>query len=169
VAHAEAQHEAYLACGPRGVDPALALSVFGAVASTNLAMQLGAHGLNVANAKSCASGAVAIGEAFRLIRVGGADLVVAGGADAPLTFGSFSLIRALSERNDQLALASRPFDRAETGALAALFAERARPRADEPLMLATRGAHGHALGATPAMETALLALSLFHGRAPPAP
>ncbi len=118
VAHAEAQHEAYLTCGTRGVDPALALSVFGAAPSTNLAMELGLHGPNVANANSCASGAVAIGEAFRLIRAGGADLVLAGGAEAPLaplSFGSFAMIRALSTRNDEPALASRPFDRDRDG------------------------------------------------------
>ncbi|MPZ15334.1 MAG: beta-ketoacyl-ACP synthase II [Chloroflexi bacterium] len=251
IAFAEAQHQAYLDRGARAVDPSLALSVFGGAASTNLAMELGLHGPNVANANSCASGAIAIGEAFRLIRSGGAELMLAGGAEAPLaplTFGAFAVIRALSERNDDPPAASRPFDRDRDGfvmaegaallileewghahrrgarvyaeivgygttndayhmtaprpdaaqarrcmelaladarisaeeigmvsahASATVLGDRAEARALQslfgrtPLVFATKGAHGHALGATPAMETALLALALRHGFAPP--
>ena len=66
--------------------------MFGGAASTNLAMELGIFGPNLANSNSCASGAVAIGEAFHLIRAGGADLMLAGGAEAPLAPLTFGLI-----------------------------------------------------------------------------
>ena len=67
---------------------------------------------------SCASGTIAIGEAFRLIRDGYADVMIAGGAEAPLAplcFGAFSIIRAMSTRNDDPGEASRPFDKDRDG------------------------------------------------------
>ena len=67
---------------------------------------------------SCASGTIAIGDAFRQIRDGYADVMIAGGAEAPLAplcFGAFSLIRAMSTRNDDPACASRPFDQDRDG------------------------------------------------------
>ena len=71
VAYAEEQHTAFLARGTRAVSPTLALAVFGGASATNVAIDLGWRGPNLTNANSCASGAVAIGEAFRLIRAGG--------------------------------------------------------------------------------------------------
>ncbi|HMA33195.1 MAG TPA: beta-ketoacyl-[acyl-carrier-protein] synthase family protein [Chloroflexia bacterium] len=115
---AEEQHARFVAAGIRAVDPILALSVFGAAASANVAMILGLHGPNMTNANSCASGALAIGQACELIRQGGAPLMLAGGAEAPLaplTFGSFALINALSSYNDTPETASRPFDRTRNG------------------------------------------------------
>jgi len=67
---------------------------------------------------SCASGTMAIGEAFRQIRHGYADVMLAGGAEAPLAplcFGAFALIRAMSTRNDDPERASRPFDKDRDG------------------------------------------------------
>ena len=67
---------------------------------------------------SCASGTIAIGDAFRQIRDGYADVMLAGGAEAPLAplcFGAFALIRAMSTRNDDPATASRPFDKGRDG------------------------------------------------------
>src|SRR5687767_2079100 len=75
-------------------------------------------GPNSTNAMSCASGTIAVGEAFRQIRDGYADVMVAGGAEAPLyplCFGAFALIRAMSTRNDDPGTASRPFDRGRDG------------------------------------------------------
>jgi len=75
-------------------------------------------GAAVANANSCASGVIAIGEAARLIRDGRAEAMLAGGIEAPLaplTFGSFALIHVLSGRNDDPAAASRPFDAGRDG------------------------------------------------------
>jgi 3-oxoacyl-[acyl-carrier-protein] synthase II len=118
VPHAETEHAHYLAGGLRAVESGLALTVFAGAASTNLAIEYGLTGLNVTNGMSCASGAIAIGEAFRAIRRGEADLVLAGGAEAPLaplTFGAFAIIRTMSTRNDDPATASRPFDRDRDG------------------------------------------------------
>jgi len=113
VSHAEQAHTQYLEGGLRAVDPGLALTVFAGASSTNLAIAFGITGPNITNGMSCASGAIAIGEAFRAIRRGEADLILAGGSEAPLaplTFGAFAIIRAMSSRNDDPATASRPFD-----------------------------------------------------------
>ncbi len=115
---AEAQLHAFLTAGVRAVDPMLALCVFGGAASCNIAIELGVSGPNSTNAMSCASGTIAIGEAFRLIRDGYADVMVSGGAEAPLAplcFGAFSIIRAMSTRNDDPGSASRPFDKDRDG------------------------------------------------------
>ncbi len=104
--------------GIRAVDATLALAVFGGASSCNIAIEFGIHGPNSTNAMSCASGAIAIGEAFRAIRDNYADIVLAGGAEAPLAplcYGAFALIRAMSTRNDDPIAASRPFDRDRDG------------------------------------------------------
>src|SRR3989475_6533882 len=67
---------------------------------------------------SCASGTIAVGEAFHVVRDGRADVMLAGGAEAPLaplTFAAFSNIRAMSTRNDDPGTASRPFDAGRDG------------------------------------------------------
>lgn len=113
VAYAEEQAARFQQGGLRDVDATLALAVFGGSASCNMAIEFGISGPNCTNAMSCASGAMAIGEAVRQIRDGYADVMLAGGAEAPLAtlcFGAFALIRAMSTRNDDPAHASRPFD-----------------------------------------------------------
>ena len=118
VAFGEEQHAGFVARGVRGVAPTLALAVFGGAGASNVALDLGLTGPTVGNANSCASGAVAIGQAAGAIRDGTVDAALAGGAEAPLaplTFGAFALIRVLSQRNDDPATASRPFDRARDG------------------------------------------------------
>ena len=118
VAGAEAEHAKYMAGGLRAVNPLLALSVFGASASTNIAMHLGLTGPCLCNANGCAAGAVAVGEALQAIRDDLVDVALAGGAEAPLmplTFGAFAAIRAMSTRNDDPSHASRPFDRDRDG------------------------------------------------------
>ena len=115
---AEGQLDIYLREGIRAVDPMLALCVFGGAASCNIAIELGVSGPNSTNAMSCASGTIAIGEGYRLIREGYADVMITGGAEAPLAplcFGAFSIIRAMSTRNDDPASASRPFDKDRDG------------------------------------------------------
>jgi len=115
---AEGQLDLYLREGIRSVDPMLALCVFGGAASCNIAIELGVTGPNSTNAMSCASGTLAIGEGFRLIRDGYADVMVTGGAEAPLAplcFGAFSIIRAMSTRNEDPGSASRPFDKDRDG------------------------------------------------------
>ena len=118
VAFGESQVPRYLAEGPRGLDPALALAVFCGAASCNIAIEFGFTGPNATNAMSCASGTIAVGEAFHAVRDGRADLMLAGGAEAPIapmTFAAFSIIRAMSTRNDDPATASRPFDASRDG------------------------------------------------------
>ena len=118
IGYAEGQLAVFLQHGLREVDATLALSVFGGAASCNIAMELGVMGPNSTNAMSCASGTIAIGEAFRQIRDGYADVMIAGGAEAPLAplcFGAFALIRAMSTRNDDPGTASRPFDKDRDG------------------------------------------------------
>src|SRR5256886_2368586 len=118
VAFAESQVERFRAEGPRGLDPALALAVFPGAASCNIAIDFGFTGPNSTNAMSCASGTIAVGEAFHTIREGRADVMLAGGAEAPLapmTYAAFSVIRAMSTRNDDPAHASRPFDEDRDG------------------------------------------------------
>ena len=113
IAHAEIQTGRFLERGLRGVDPRLALTVFCGAGSCNVAIEFDFRGPNSTNAMSCASGTIAVGDGFRLIREGAADVVVSGGVEAPLaplTFGSFALIRAMSTRNDDPARAYRPFD-----------------------------------------------------------
>ncbi|MDH4046133.1 MAG: beta-ketoacyl-ACP synthase II [Gemmatimonadota bacterium] len=118
VAHAERQAAAYHAGGLRAVDANLALTVFGGAVSCNIAISFGLTGPNATNGMSCASGTVAVGDGLRAIQRGEADLMVCGGAEAPLAplcFGAFALIRAMSTRNDDPATASRPFDRGRDG------------------------------------------------------
>lgn len=118
VAYAEEQMGKYLVGGLRAVDAALALAVFGGASSCNIAIEFGVYGPNSTNAMSCASGTIAVGDAFRAVRDNYADVMICGGAEAPLStlcFGAFSLIRAMSTRNDDPATASRPFDRDRDG------------------------------------------------------
>ncbi len=118
IAYAEQQLGVFLGEGLRAVDPSLALAVFGGASSCNIAIEFGVAGPNSTNAMSCASGTIAIGEAFRQIRDGYADVMISGGAEAPLAplcFGAFAIIRAMSTRNDDPATASRPFDKDRDG------------------------------------------------------
>jgi 3-oxoacyl-[acyl-carrier-protein] synthase II len=102
----------------RGVDPRVALTTFVGAASCSVAIEFGFTGPNSTNAMSCASGTIAIGEGFRLVRDGSADIAIVGGIEAPLAplcFGAFALIRAMSTRNDDPEHACRPFDRSRDG------------------------------------------------------
>ncbi len=118
VGYAEEQLGRYLVGGLRAVDATLALAVFGGASSCNIAIESGVQGPNSTNAMSCASGAIAIGDAYRQVRDGYADVMIGGGAEAPLAplcFGAFALIRAMSTRNDAPTQASRPFDAGRDG------------------------------------------------------
>jgi 3-oxoacyl-[acyl-carrier-protein] synthase II len=115
---AEEQHGQFARRGLGGVSPMLAVTVFGAAASCNIAIEFGITGPNTANCNSCAAGAIAIGEAMRFIQRGEAEVMLAGGVEAPiapLSFGAFSVIRAMSKRNHDPERASRPFDKGRDG------------------------------------------------------
>jgi 3-oxoacyl-[acyl-carrier-protein] synthase II len=118
LAYAEEQHDRYRAAGARAVRPLLAIAVFGGSSTTQVAIEFGIRGPNVANANSCAAGTVALGEAFRAVARGDVRFALAGGVETPLSplvFGSFALIRAMSTRNAEPERASRPFDRDRDG------------------------------------------------------
>ena len=86
--------------------------VFGGAGSSNIAIHYGFTGQSNANSNSCSSGAIAIGEAYRYVRDGYADIMVAGSAEAPLyalTFSAFTIIRSMSTNVDPMT-ACRPFD-----------------------------------------------------------
>ncbi len=117
-AFAEEQHTTFMTQGIHRIKPTLALAVFCGAASCNIAIEHGLCGPSSANSDSCASGTIAIGEAFRTVRDGYADVMLAGGVEAPLTpliFGAFAIIRAMSTRNDEPARACRPFDKDRDG------------------------------------------------------
>jgi 3-oxoacyl-[acyl-carrier-protein] synthase II len=119
IAYAEDQHTRYLGRGIRQVAPNLALAVFGGAAPANLGIALDVRGPILSTANSCASGAVALGEALGDLREGRVDAAIAGGCEiplSPLAFGAFDIIRALSAgHNDDPGQAARPFDRARDG------------------------------------------------------
>src|SRR5207244_4005255 len=117
VCKAEEQYIRFLKKGARGVQPTLAVQVFGGSAHSNIAIEFGFRGVGTTNSNSCASGTVSLGEALRYIRDDFADVIVAGGAEAPLsalTMGAFDIIKTMS-RCDDPAIASRPFDRLRDG------------------------------------------------------
>ena len=119
IAYAEEQHTRYLERGIRQVAPNLALAVFGGAAPANLGIALDVRGPVLSTANSCASGAVALGEALGDLREGRVDTAIAGGCEiplSPLAFGAFDIIRALSaSHNDEPETAARPFDAERDG------------------------------------------------------
>src|SRR5439155_243291 len=141
-AFAEEQHEIFLREGIKKVRPTLALAVFSGSASCNIAIEFGLTGPTSANSDSCSSGAIAIGEAFRWIKAEEADLMLAGGVECPLT-----------PLNDTV----------ETKAIKTVFGEHAY----RVPVSGTKAMHGHALGATGAIEAAISLLALRHDYLPP--
>jgi 3-oxoacyl-[acyl-carrier-protein] synthase II len=117
ICKAEEQYIRFLKKGARGVQPTLAVQVFGGSAHSNIAIDFGFRGVGTTNSNSCASGTVSVGEALRYIRDNFADVVVAGGAEAPLTtitICAFDIIKTMS-RSDDPQTASRPFDKLRDG------------------------------------------------------
>ncbi len=118
IATVEEYVEAYLKHGLKRVSPFFIPRLIANLAPGNIAIRFGLKGMNYAPASACASGGHAIGEAFRLIRFGYQDAMLAGGAEAavtPLGVGGFAVMRALSTRNEEPQRASRPFDRTRDG------------------------------------------------------
>ncbi|GAB4455880.1 MAG: beta-ketoacyl-ACP synthase II [Armatimonadaceae bacterium] len=153
IGYAEEQHQGYFEKGTRGVSPLLALSVFAGAGSCNISIEWGFTGPSTANGDSCASAPVAIGNALHYLWRGEADVMLAGGAEAPLSplsFGAFALIRAMSQRNDEPETASRPFDKDRDGFVMGEGAA--------ILVLETRS-HAERRGAVPYAEIVSYALS----------
>ena len=111
-------HRNLLEGGPRRVSPFLIPMTISNMASGYIAIRHGLRGPNLCHVSACATGAHAIGESMRIVERGDADVVVAGGSEAPLVplaVAGFAAMRALSVRNDDPAGASRPFDRDRDG------------------------------------------------------
>jgi 3-oxoacyl-[acyl-carrier-protein] synthase II len=104
--------------GARAVSPFFFATSGGESVTDEIALWLGACGPSASLATACASGATCIGEAMRLIRYGVTDVMIAGGAEAPVTrlnIAAAAACRALSRRNDDPVLACRPFDKGRDG------------------------------------------------------
>jgi 3-oxoacyl-[acyl-carrier-protein] synthase II len=115
---AELTHERFVREGSRAIPAALALQVFGGSAHSNIAISFGLRGYGTTNSNSCASGTVAVGEAFRVIREGRAVAMVTGAAEAPLaplTFGAFDTIKSMAKEKKDPSRAVRPFDATRDG------------------------------------------------------
>jgi len=109
----EVQHTRLLEKGPEKVSVFTIPKLMVNAASGQVSIQFGLRGPATAVATACASATNAIGEAFQTIQIGDADLVITGGTEAavtPMGLSAFGAMRALSERNDDPARASRPFD-----------------------------------------------------------
>ena len=118
IATFEENMRAYVEKGPDRVSPFFVPMFMANVASALVSMRYGFQGPNYSTVSACASSGHALGDAFRLIRAGEADVMVAGGGEAaitPLAIASFANMKALSERNDDPATASRPFDKDRDG------------------------------------------------------
>jgi 3-oxoacyl-[acyl-carrier-protein] synthase II len=114
----EAGVETLLTSGPRRVPPFVIPMAICNMASGYVAIRHGIQGPNLCHVSACATGSHSIGEAARAIERGDADVVLAGGCEASITrigMAAFATMRALSTRNDEPTLASRPFDRARDG------------------------------------------------------
>jgi len=114
----EENHKILLEKGPDRVSPFFLIATIINEASGQISIRFGAKGPNCANATACSTGTHAIGDSFRIIARGDADTMIAGGAESPLTplsLAGFTAIKALSERNDDPAKASRPFDARRDG------------------------------------------------------
>jgi 3-oxoacyl-[acyl-carrier-protein] synthase II len=114
----EEWHSVLIEKGPERVSPFFLIQTIINEASGQISIRYGAKGPNCANATACSTGTHAIGDSFRMIARGEADIMIAGGAEAPLTplsLAGFNAMKALSERNDAPAKASRPFDAQRDG------------------------------------------------------
>ncbi|WP_339315518.1 beta-ketoacyl-ACP synthase II [Paenibacillus sp. FSL R10-2734] len=104
--------------GPDRVSPTLIPMMISNMAAAMISIRLGAMGPTMAPVTACSIGNTAIGEAFRLIHYGGADIVIAGGSEAAITeisLASFGNATSLSTRNEEPSKASRPFDGGRDG------------------------------------------------------
>jgi 3-oxoacyl-[acyl-carrier-protein] synthase II len=114
----EREHSNLLRGGPRKISPFFIPSSIINLAAGQVSIRFGARGPNAAPCTACSSGAHAVGDAFRVIVRGDADVMIAGGSEAAITqmgVGGFAAMRALSTRNDEPSRASRPFERDRDG------------------------------------------------------
>ena len=114
----EEQHDVYRERGPSKISPFFIPMFIADIAAGIVSMRFNAKGPNYATVSACATSAHAIGDAFRAIQYGDADAMITGGSEAtvtPMAMAGFANMKALSERNDSPATASRPFDATRDG------------------------------------------------------
>lgn len=114
----EREHQAFLEGGPRKISPFFIPSSIINLAAGQVSIRFGARGPNSAPCTACSSGAHAVGDAYRVISRGDADVMICGGSEAavtPMGVGGFAAMRALSTRNEEPQRASRPFDKDRDG------------------------------------------------------
>lgn len=114
----EHYHKIYLEKGYRKITPFFIPMLIINLASGQVSIKFGAKGPNTAVTTACATGSHAIGDAFKIIQRGDADVMIAGGAESvitPMAVGGFAVMKALSTRNDEPERASRPFDAGRDG------------------------------------------------------
>jgi 3-oxoacyl-[acyl-carrier-protein] synthase II len=114
----EDEHDVYRERGQSKISPFFIPKFIADIAAGIVSMRFHAKGPNYATVSACATSAHAIGDATRTIQYGDADVIIAGGSEAavtPMSIGGFANMKALSERNDSPATASRPFDATRDG------------------------------------------------------
>ncbi len=114
----EKYHQILMEKGPGRISPFFIPMLIANLASGHIAIYFGAKGPNTCVVTACATGAHCIGEAFRAIVYGDAEVIIAGGTEAnitPLTIGGFNAMKALSTRNDEPEKACRPFEKNRDG------------------------------------------------------
>jgi 3-oxoacyl-[acyl-carrier-protein] synthase II len=113
-----AQFKSYMEGGPRRISPFFIPMLIPDIAAGHISIKHGLKGPNYATVSACATSAHAIGDAFRIIQYGDAEIMVCGGSEAsitPMGVGGFNSMRAMSTRNDEPERASRPFDAGRDG------------------------------------------------------
>jgi 3-oxoacyl-[acyl-carrier-protein] synthase II len=114
----EREHKNLLEHGPRRISPFFIPATIINLASGYVSIRTGAKGPNSATATACTTSAHCVGDSFKIIQRGDADAMICGGTEAcitPMGIGGFAAMRAMSQRNDDPAHASRPFDRDRDG------------------------------------------------------
>ena len=114
----EEQHDVYRERGQTKISPFFIPMFIADIAAGIVSMRFNAKGPNYATVSACATSAHAIGDAYRTIQYGDADVMITGGSEAtvtPMAIGGFANMKALSERNESPATASRPFDATRDG------------------------------------------------------
>jgi 3-oxoacyl-[acyl-carrier-protein] synthase II len=114
----EREHQKLLSGGPDRISPFFIPAAIINLASGQISIRYGARGPNSATATACSASAHAIGDSFKIIQRGDADIMICGGAEAsitPMGIGGFAAMKALSLRNDEPTRASRPFDAQRDG------------------------------------------------------
>jgi 3-oxoacyl-[acyl-carrier-protein] synthase II len=118
----EANYRRLLERGPHRVSPFFLPAALANLATGQVSIRYGLKGPNFANVTACAASTHSVGDSFKIIQRGDADIMVAGGSEYPITplgIGGFSVMKALSTRNDEPERASRPFDKDRDGFVAA--------------------------------------------------